>query len=387
MSVEENNGHHRAGFYPLASFVLIVASLHLGQEVLVPVAIATLLAFLLSPLVALLMKRGLGRMFAVVVTTTLAFSFLAGLGWLIATQTWTLVRELPKYEENINAKVERMKRPDESGALSRLVEMGGRFERELSAPIMKGQGGSHQPVPVRVEPERHSTLAAMSQVAMPVLRPLGTTAIVVIFVVAILLQEMDLRNRFLRLIRLEKIDGVRQAANDATDRIFRYLTMQLLVNACYGVCIGLGLAAIGIPNVLLWGLLAMLLRFIPYIGPWIAAAGPLLVALAIDPGWVQLASTLGLYVVVELVTANIIEIWLYGASTGVSSLGLMVAAVFWTWLWGIPGLLLSTPLTVCLMVGGKYIPGLKVLHVLLDRGAEQEHPKIRPFRPRARKRA
>jgi hypothetical protein len=180
-----------------------------------------------------------------------------------------------------------------------------------------------------------------------------------------LFQREDLRERFLKLVSAGKLNVATQAIDDAASRVSRYLGMQLIVNGLYGVPIGIGLFFIGIPNALLWGLLATILRFIPFVGPWIAAAFPVALSLAVDPGWTMLLYTLGLFVVMELISNNIIEVVLYGASTGISNLALLVAAVFWTWLWGAAGLVLSTPLTVCLLVLGNYVPGLSFLSMLL----------------------
>jgi predicted PurR-regulated permease PerM len=357
----------------LAAFVLVVTILRVGREVMEPIALASVLAFLLAPLVAQLTRRGLGRTPAVILTAGLAFAIIAGVGWVMLSQAWTLLRELPRYEQNIDAKISNLKVLHEP-ALARLGEMAAKFEKELFAPAVGLENEAGSAVPVEVQPLRMTTLGAMGQIAGPVLRPLATAGIVVIFVIAILLQRESLRERIFRTVDATWLDVVARAYHDATQRVARYLRMQLVVNACFGGFVALGLYAIGIPGVPLWGLCAMLLRFIPFLGPWLAAAGPLVLALAIDPGWSTAVATLGLYVVAELVTANVVEVWLYGASTGISGFALLVAAVFWTWLWGAAGLFLSTPLTVCLMVTGRYVPGLNFLSVLLGRGAAPLKP-------------
>jgi hypothetical protein len=207
--------------------------------------------------------------------------------------------------------------------------------------------------------------------AMPILAPLGTAALVIVFVIFMLLGREDLRDRLIHLIGRGHLQATTQALDDAGHRVSRYLLAQLLVNATYGFPIGIGLYFIGIPNAALWGLLATLLRFIPYIGPWIAACFPVALSLAVAPGWSMPAMTLGLFLVMEIISNNVVEPWLYGTSTGLSPIAVIVAAAFWTWLWGAAGLLLATPLTVCIAVVGKYIPQFAFLDVLLG-----ERPQI-----------
>ena len=204
----------------------------------------------------------------------------------------------------------------------------------------------------------------MQKTAGSVFQPLATSFIVLIFVIFILLGREDLRDRMLRLAGSSRLYITTQALDDAARRVSRYLLRQFAVNAVYGALVGLGLFLIGVPHPLVWAVLATLLRFIPYVGPWIAAAGPMLLAIGVAPGWGRFAWTLGLYSVLELVTANFVEPLLYGSSTGISAIAILVAAVFWTWLWGPIGLLLSTPLTVCVVVIGRYVPHLEFLGIL-----------------------
>jgi predicted PurR-regulated permease PerM len=223
---------------------------------------------------------------------------------------------------------------------------------------------SQQPIAVEVRQPDPTPLEFLETTAGSVLRPLGTAFIVLVFVIFMLLGREDLRDRVLRLAGSSRLYMTTQALDDAARRVSRYLLMQLAVNAMYGVLVGAGLLLIGVPNPLVWAVLATLLRFIPYVGPWIAAAGPALLAIGVAPGWATFAWTLGLYAVLELVAANIVEPLLYGSSTGISAIAILVAAVFWTWLWGPIGLLLSTPLTVCLVVVGRYVPHLEFLGIL-----------------------
>ena len=222
-------------------------------------------------------------------------------------------------------------------------------------------------MPVRiVEPD--SRLPQMLQsAATGLLGPLGTAGLVLLLLIFMLLQREDLRGRMIRLIGQGRfISATTRAMDDAAKRVARYLSMQLLVNLMFGVSIAIGLYFIGIPNAMLWGAFAALMRFIPYVGAWIAAAVPLLLSFAVTTNWISPLLVLGLFVVLELINANALEPWLYGASTGVSSVALIISAVFWTWLWGPVGLLLSTPLTVCLAVMGRHVPKLEFLSVLLS---------------------
>jgi predicted PurR-regulated permease PerM len=373
------------GFVTFLSFVVVVAILRIAQAVTVPLALASLLAFLLSPLVFRLTRWGVGNALAVILATTTAFIVIAVVGWIISSQTMGLLAQLPQYEQNIDAKVAALKEPHAPAAFQEVAAMVGRLERELAQAPEKvapsAAGAAAAPVPVEVEPGNRSRMQLLWQVLSPVLGPMGTALIVMVFMITILLERTDLRDRLLRLVRPDQAACATAALDDATERVSRYLVMQLVVNAGYGLFVGLGLLAFGIPNALLWGLLSALLRFIPFLGPWIAAAFPMALALAIEPGWLKMVETLSLYCVAEAVTANLIEVRTYGASTGISPLALMVAAVFWTWLWGAAGLFLCTPLTVCALVLGKYVPGLQFLHVLLRREPESAAGPKKPVRP------
>jgi predicted PurR-regulated permease PerM len=358
-----------SGFIALATLALAVAVLYVAKSVMVPIALAILLAFLLSPVAGRLRRWGLGRRISVAVAATFAFAVIGLVGWLMAEQAVNLIQELPKFEHNIDAKLARLKVRNPPHALSGAIEMAGRLQKELAAaapspPAAAGVIG-REPVAVELAPLRRTPLEVARNVAAMVVGPLSLTGIVVVFVIAILLQGEDLRNRFVAAFGGGRPAGFSHVIDDAAERVSRYLSMQFIVNAAYGVVIGIGLAVIGIPHAPLWGLLATFLRFIPYLGPWIAAALPIVLGIAIDPGWLKVIATLALYGAAELITANIVEVLVYGATTGVSGLALMFAAVFWTWLWGLPGLFLSTPLTVCLLVLAESLPGFKFISVLL----------------------
>ena len=218
---------------------------------------------------------------------------------------------------------------------------------------------------VQIE-ERPSTSFEIVQVVIgPLVQPLATAGIIIVFVIFVLLQRRDIRDRFIRLAGARDLMRTTQALEDAGERVARYLLMQLIVNVTYGVPIGIGLWLIGVPYPLLWGMMATVLRFIPYIGPVLAAALPIALSIAVAPGWSMLLWTAALFIVLELISNNIVEPWLYGSQTGLSPIAIILAAIIWTWLWGPMGLLLSTPLTVCLVVLGRHVPQFAFLNVLL----------------------
>lgn len=370
MHAGENNPQ-MTWFFRLATVVLVVAILRFAQDVLIPIAFASLLAFLLAPLVVRLMRWRLPKTAAIVVTVSLAFAVIGGVGWVVASQAVSLVRELPNYEQNLQHKIAAIRENESPGVGSRIALMVENLRRGMQAPRPARavppppMADEPPPVPVQVKATDPSPWQLVRSVAGPVLRPLGVAGIIVVFVVAILFQREDLRDRVLKLLSAGQLNVATQALDDAATRVSRYLGMQLVVNASYGVPIGVGLYFIGIPNALLWGMLATLLRFIPFIGPWIAAIFPVTLAIAVDPGWTKLFWVIGLFVVMELISNNIVEVVVYGATTGISNFALLVAAVFWTWLWGPAGLALSTPLTACLLVIGNYVPALGFLKMLL----------------------
>ncbi len=372
-------------FYTLITCVIVVAVLRLTEEVTIPVALAFLLAFLLSPVVVRLMRWKFPKPIAIVLTAVLAFSAIATVAWQIASQAVALLDELPRYETNLHQKIEKLKKPQTSSTFSQGVVMLEKMWSDLQAPSpdapltnvapVKDKDGKPLPVPVPVEVHtvNRSSFEMVRDIVLGLFKPLSTAGIVAIFVIAILFQREDLRSRLIRVISGGHLNIAIEAVEDAAQRVTRYLFAQLMVNTCFGLAIGLGLSLIGIPHAPLWGLLATLLRFIPFLGPLIAVVFPLVLAVAVDPGWSMMVWTLVLFVVAEIITNNLVEVLVYGASTGVSTLALLVGAVFWTWLWGIAGLFLSTPMTVCLLVLSQYVPNLKFLGVLL--GSE---PPLKP---------
>lgn len=364
---------HRDGNWlrTLAGGALIVGILYFASEVLIPIALALLLTFLLAPAVIRLRRWGLARVPAVIVTAVLAFSVIGAIGYVVAGQLMQLATDLPSYQQNISKKL-RAFQPPGGGLVERTSRVLEELETEIAATGAETpqtgrarQRRANEPMPVVVQPPRASALDTIAAVVGPLINPLATAGVVVVLVIFMLIQREDLRDRFIGLLGTRRLNVTTQALDDAGSRISRYLLMQLLVNVTYGVPVGIGLYFIGVPNALLWGVLATLLRFVPYLGPLIAMALPLLLAFAVDPGWQMVLMAAGLFLVLELVSNNIVEPWLYGSSTGISSVAIMVAAIFWTWLWGPIGLLLSTPMTVCIAVAGRYVPQLSFLGTLL----------------------
>jgi len=362
---------------PLLSLALITAALYFGREVLIPLALALLISFILTPLVQFLQQRiRLGRVPAVLIVVALVFGGVGSVAWTMGRQLVDLAETLPKYEQNIRAKAVSLRVGGSSalGAAEKYVEhlqeelgMGNPGAPASPPPRIAGRRAvpAASPVPVTVVEPRATPITVLGAALSPLLGPLGTAGLVLIFVIFMLIRREDMRDRLLRLSGEGRLNLTTQALDEAAQRVSRYLLMQSLVNGGTGIAVGLGLLAIGVPNALLWGLFAGILRFIPYAGPWIAATLPVLISLAVFPGWLQPLLALGLFLLIELISNNVVEPLLYGAGTGISAIGIVVAAVFWTWLWGPVGLLLATPLTVCLVVLGRYVPQFHFLSVLL----------------------
>ena len=344
----------------------------------IPIALAVMITFLLSRLVSRL-ERWIGRIAAVLIVVAMLFGFIGGTGWLLTRQLIDLAAKLPDYQANIDSKLRSIRLPT-GGAFSRFTHSVDELQKHLPnvtdapagstdlvpATAPRGPAPGATPLPVRIVSAQSRVPAFLSAAAAGVLGPLGTAGLVLLLVIFMLLKREDLRGRMVRLIGQGRISATSRAMDDAGKRVARYLSMQFLVNVTFGACISLGLYFIGVPNAILWGAFAAIMRFIPYVGAWVAAAVPLLLSFAVSTSWLAPSLVLALFVSLELVNANILEPWLYGASTGVSSLALILAAVFWTWLWGPVGLLLSTPLTVCLAVMGRHVPKLQFLSVLLS---------------------
>ena len=296
-------------------------------------------------------------MVAVVVVSMTALAGAVCVGGLVMLQLYDLAKSLPQYRENIQNKVEAIS--SRSGLVEQITKT---FEVRKAR---KATTDANEPVPVEIHTPKPTSLQTLGAVSSSLFGPLTQAGVVIVFVVFMLAQKEDLRDRVVLLLGEGRLHVTTQALDEAGKKVSRYLLMQLLVNATYGIPVGIGLYFIGVPNALVWGLLAMLLRFIPYVGPVIACTMPIGLAIAVDPGWTMAAWTVGLFVTLESVSNNLVEPWLYGSNTGVSSFAVIVAAVFWSWLWGPIGLFLSTPMTVCLAVMGRYVPRLRFLHILL----------------------
>jgi predicted PurR-regulated permease PerM/methylmalonyl-CoA mutase cobalamin-binding subunit len=339
----------------IAAVALTVAVLYFARDLLIPLALAILLSFLLVPAVSRLERWRLGRVPATALVVILVFSFIGAIGWIAAHEAVSLAAKLPEYRENIVAKIRAVRAPSD-GKLGQAAEAIKDLESEAAEP-------SSPPVAVVDAPP--SPLAALAEMVAPFAKPLGMALAVIIFTILMLLNREDMRDRLIGLVGAGRINITTQAIGEASERVSRYLFMQLVVNAGFGTAFGIALYFIGIPSALLWGLLTTFLRFIPYGGIWIAIALPLTLAFAISDGWSLLAWTVGVFLLLELIFVYGIEPWLYGRSTGLSPIAIIGAVIFWTWLWGPVGLLLATPLTVCATVMGRYIPELAFLNVLL----------------------
>jgi predicted PurR-regulated permease PerM len=358
---------------------IVIAALYFGREVLIPLALAVLLSFALGPPVLLLRRWRVNRVLAVVAVVALAFAVIFSVGALIGGQLAHLADNLPQYQANMITKIHSLRQTTTTnGVVARagrtLSDLGNEITKPREAGGNTAAGGpagltagvqQQAPVPVEIRQSDPTQIDLIARVVAPLFQPVVTAGIVVVFVIFFLLQRQDLRDRFIRLAGARDLGRTTQALDEAGRRLSHYLLRQAAVNASVGLLIGIGLWIIGVPNPVLWGILSMLLRFVPYIGPIIAAAFPAALAFAVDPGWSTLLFVVGLYLVVEGITGQIIEPWLYGRSTGLSSVAVIVAAAFWTLLWGPVGLLLSTPLTMCLVVLGRHVERLTFLEVLL----------------------
>lgn len=363
-----NTRHPLARLIHFVAFVVITGTLYFGREVLIPLALAGLLSFLLAPAVQWLERWKFPRVISTSLVSLSAFAVIFGVLAVAGTQLLSLAGSLPEYKDNIRQKISVLQSEGNLSKASRVLD---EISEELAAEQAQTEKRSRKSRPaaklqtVRLATPRATSFEVFKAVVMPLIAPLGTAAAVMIFTFVMLLQREDLRNRLIHLVGKGQLSTTTHAFEDAATRVSSYLRMQLIVNLSYGLPVGLGLYWIGVPNAPLWGMLAAVLRFVPYLGPMIGAAMPIALAFAISEGWTLVLWTLGLFVVLELISNNIVEPWLYGPSTGLSAIALMFAAIFWTWLWGAVGLLLATPLTVCLVVMGRYVPQVSFLYILL----------------------
>ena len=370
----------------IVTFALTIATLYLAQAILLPLALAILFSFLLAPVVSRLENWGLPRIPAVVTVVAVAFVGLTTLVVIFSAQLLQVTYELPAYKVRLRDKVNlvRTQTAPFLGRLSASVDevtdqlfaegeaapqpADGAEAKSLSPSdagsrgVAKGDGV----VPVRVVDTTTSPLAIVRDWLGPILSPLATAGIVTIFVVFMLIEREDLRNRTIVLMGEKNLRETTRLLDEASHRVSRYLRMQVLINALFGVAVTVGLLAMQMPNAVMWGLLAFVSRFVPFVGPWVAALLPTALSLVVFDSWSGSFIIAGMYIGLELIASNVLEPWLYGATTGLSSVGIILSAFFWTWLWGGVGLVLATPLTVCLTAWGRYVPQLNFLNVLLS---------------------
>ena len=369
------------GLTTLAVTVVIVAALYFGREVLVPITLAILLSFVLAPLVNLIRRTRIGRVPAVILSVLIALGVIVALGGIIGMQVAELADDIPRYQTTIRQKADAIR----GFTTRRLSDLIGNVGREVQratknddlheaqgapgvAPAMQDQGPA--PLPVEVRQPAPSPIEFAERIISPALNPIATAAIIFIVAIFILLQQEDLRDRLIRLFGSRDLHRTTVAMDDAARRLSRYFLTQLGINASFGVIIGVGLFFIGIPSPLLWGVLAALLRFVPYIGALMAGVIPVALGASVDPGWSMMIWAAALFLVTEPIMGQIVEPMLYGRSTGLSPVSVVVSAIFWAWIWGPIGLILATPLTLCLVVLGRHVERLEFLDVILgDRPA------------------
>jgi predicted PurR-regulated permease PerM len=359
--------------------VVVIAALYLAREVLIPITLAILLYFLLAPIVELLGRMRLGRVPAVLLAVIMDVGVMTGFGGVIGSQFAQLAGDIPLYSITIEQKMDTV-RAYTIGLLDRFAASLG--HQAVPLGTSQSPAGARPPTgssPAGVAPQAApaaaaspvaSPLALAERYLSPALSPLATVGIVFVVAIFILLQREDLRDRLIRLFGATDLHRTTAALDDAARRLSKYFLTQLAINATFGLVVGVGLYFIGVPNPVLWGMLSALLRFVPYIGSFIAAGLPIALAAAVDPGWSMAIWTAALYIVIELLVGQAVEPMMYGRGTGLSPLAVVVVAIFWSWLWGPIGLILSMPLTLCLVVLGRHVERLEFLEVLLgDRPA------------------
>jgi predicted PurR-regulated permease PerM len=349
---------------------VVVSGIYFGRPVLMPLALAVLTSFALAPLVALLKKLKLGNVGAVVISLVLAVVVVSSLGLFMGSQLAKLAADLPRYQTNLAQKIHSVvgsaTHNDTISRLNKTVEdLADQITGGAKAEDNGGESNAVKPIPVVLTRSSVAPWTVAQTVLGPLLEPLGLAALVFALMGFILLQKDDLRDRFVRLAGSRDMQRTTVALDEAANRLSRYLFLQTVINTCFGLMIGAGLWLIGIPNAGLWALMSMLLRFVPYIGVPLAFLFPFTLALAVDPGWSKMVWVMVLYGAMEPVIGQVIEPTLYGRSMGLSAVAVVVAVVFWSWLWGPVGLLLSTPLTMCFVVFSRHIDGLKFLDVML----------------------
>jgi Predicted permease len=357
----------------LLTVVIVGAVLYFAREVFIPFALAFLLAFLLAPLATRVRHWGLGRVPSAIVVVHVFFVVIAVLGFVMASQMTDVAHKLPGYQQNIREKLHSVQISG-GGLIERATRVIHGLTAELTPPApSKTQSGEEKPVPVEIRKAPFSPIQMLRSILGSLLTIVLTALIIIVFVIFMLIQKEDLRDRLIRLIGAGRVNVTTQALDDAAQRLSHYLLAQAGINIAFGILAGCVLYFVGVPNPALWGLSAALLRYIPYLGIWVAACLPAMMAFAVEPGWVKVPIIFGSYLGIDLLMYNFAEPYLYGNTTGISPLAILIAAVFWTWLWGPVGLFLSTPLTVCLVVIGRYVPSMEFLSILLG-----DEPVLKP---------
>jgi len=363
--------------YATVIAAVVVALIYFGRPLLVPLALSILMAFALAPVVEFLRRLRIGRILGVILSVTLAVLLISGIMAFIGTQLAWLAGSLPQYQTNIIAKIRSVEgSATNNGVVQGVVRMFSNLSDQIAhTPGIPGTQADLQSkttgqvrnpaVPVVIQEAPPGPIEVIQRFGGPLLEPLADLTIIIIFVIFILLQKEDLRDRFIMLAGGRDLQRTTLALDDGAERLSRYLLLQTAVNTGFGTLVWLGLWAAGVPNPALWGLIAGVFRFVPYIGVPIAAILPLALATAVDPGWTMMFVTLAVFIVLESITGQAVEPWLYGRNMGLSALAVVVAAGFWTFVWGPVGLLLSTPLTMCLVVLGRHVDQLRFLDVML----------------------
>jgi len=382
---------------PLLVLGLVLLTLYFARDLFIPLAMALTLNFLLAPAVIHLERFRLRRLPAVILVVLLASSFIAVVGWVVVLQVLGIASDLPSYRENIDNKLAAIHAPTTGPVGSALygikvlnqdlfepktppppppieLQKPSTVQRSTREPVRPAPTAEanqpNSPAQVMVVQQPVSDFAYVQQILKPFIKPLGVLGMVVIFTIYMLFKREDLRNRLLLLAGMGRLNVMTQALDDAAQRISSYLLMNVLVNASYGLIFGIGLFLLHVPNATLWGVLLGILRMVPYVGMIIGGGLPICFAFAIFPDWWRPIFVLVFFIVLEIAVSNFVEPWLYGSHTGISALALVTTAMVWTLLWGLPGLILSTPLTVCLIVMGRYMPQMSFLHILLGDEAE-----------------
>src|SRR5262245_23988821 len=359
----------------LVPAAIVVCALYFGQPVLIPLAVAILFAFALAPLVGRLRSFGAGRIVWVLVSTLLAFGLIAGTGAFVTMKATALVDELPRHQGNLVDKVRSIRGTVDTNVVERASDLMRNLRAQIigtptTPPSSSGQKldappSASAPVPVQIQAPESAPLEIAASFAETLLWLVATAGVIVIFVIFILFYKEDIRDRFIRLAGSTEMQKTTLLLDDGAERLGHYLLTQTAINACFGIAIGFALWLIGLPNPTVWGFSVAVLRFIPYVGIPLAAILPTLLALSVDPGWSMALWTIALFTVGEIFVGQAIEPWVFGRRMGMSPLAIVVAATFWTWLWGPVGLLLSTPLTMCLVVLGRHVEHLRFFDVLL----------------------